>query len=130
MNFLDLKCINDDVNLTDYLKLYDNVRSKMPNPLWLKPFELNEIKEILANGGKIWLYYDNDNIVCSVFYISVKEENLKKHRVYQDKNITGSLGPIMVNPLYVGNGYQLEMLKVLESYASSIGKKIHIYKSP
>ena len=52
-----------------------------------------------------------------MFYIPVKEENLKKHRVYQDKNITGSLGPIMVNPLYVGNGYQLE------SYASSIGKK-------
>ncbi len=67
MNFLDLKCINDDVNLTDYLKLYDNVRSKMPNPLWLKPFELNEIKEILANGGKIWLYYDNEILYVQCF---------------------------------------------------------------
>ena len=50
MNFLDLKCINDDVNLTDYLKL-----------------ELNEIKEILANGGKIWLYYDNEILYVQCF---------------------------------------------------------------
>ncbi|MDE5539528.1 MAG: GNAT family N-acetyltransferase [Bacilli bacterium] len=33
-----------------------------------------------------------------------------------DENITGSLGPIMVSPEYVGNGYQSKMMKGLENY--------------
>lgn len=41
----------------------------MPHPEWLGTFSKDEIIEILNNGGKIWLYYDQNMPVCSVFYI-------------------------------------------------------------
>ena len=122
MKLTDLKEISDNVNLEDYLYLYNYVRDNMEHPEWLGTFTKDEIIEILDNGGKIWLYYDKDIPVCSVFYIPVSNKALRKHNVLYDKSITGSLGPVMVRKEYVGNGLQLEMQKVINEYAISIGK--------
>jgi len=46
MRFEDLKCISNNVNLRDYLKLYTYVRQNMKHPEWLGTFSLNEIKKI------------------------------------------------------------------------------------
>ena len=85
-------------------------------------FTLDEIKDILKIGGKIWIYYDKDTPVCSVFYIPTSNKSLRKHNVEYDEKITGSLGPIMVRKEYVGNGLQTAMLEVLNIYVQSIGK--------
>lgn len=119
----NLKCICENVNLEDYLSLYKYVRDNMEHPEWLGTFEKEEIVDILNNGGKIWLYYDNDVLVCSMFYIPVKEKTLRKHNVNYDESEVGSLGPIMVSPDYVGKGYQSGMMEVLDNYVRSIGKK-------
>ena len=66
------KCENKKVNLEDYLKLYKYVRDSMIHPEWLGTFTKEEIEGILSNEGKIWLYYDNENLVCSLFYIPIK----------------------------------------------------------
>jgi hypothetical protein len=121
MKLSDLKEINDNVNLDDYLYLYNYVRSNMTNPEWLGTFTREEIEMLLQNGGKIWLYYDKEEPVCSVFYIPSNNKSLKKHNVSYDESITGSLGPIMVRKEYVGNHLQSQMLEVLNKYTKSIG---------
>lgn len=102
-----LKCVSDNVNLDDYLYLYKYVRDNMEHPEWLGTFTREEIIDILNNGGKIWLYYDNDNLVCSMFYIPIKTKTLIKHNVSYSESEVGSLGPIVVSPDYVGKGYQI-----------------------
>ena len=119
----NLNCVSKNVNLDDYLYLYKYVRDNMENPEWLGTFTKEEIIEILNNKGKIWLYYDNKNLVCSMMYIPSNNKSLKKHNISYDEKLVGSLVPIMVNPNYVGNGYQRQMMKILDEYCKSINKK-------
>ncbi len=123
MKLTDFKEVDNNVNLDDYLNLYNDVRNNMEHPEWLGTFTKEEIKDILKIGGKIWLYYDKDIPVCSVFYIPVSNKSLRKHNVEYDESETGSLGPIMVRKEYVGNGLQSAMLEVLDKYVNEIGKK-------
>lgn len=122
MKLTDLREVSSNVNLEEYLFLYKYVRDNMEHPEWLGTFTLDEIKEILNNDGKIWMYYDGDIPVCSVFYIPASNKILRKHNIEYDESITGSLGPIMVRKEYVGNGLQTAMMKVLNDYVDSIGK--------
>lgn len=126
MKLSDLKEISNNINIDEYLYLYNYVRDNMERPEWLDTFEKEEVIDILNNKGKIWMYYDKDIPVCSIFYIPVKNKTLRKHNVEYDEEITGSLGPVMVRKEYVGNGLQTEMMKVLNNYVRNIGKE-HIY---
>ena len=81
MKLSDFKEISDNINLDEYLYLYNYVRDNMDHPEWLGTSAKDEIKEILNNGGKIWMYYDNDIPVCSVFYIPTSNKSLKKHNI-------------------------------------------------
>ncbi len=126
MKLSDLKEINNNINIEEYLSLYNYVRDNMKHKEWLGTFSRNEIEEILNNDGKIWMYYDKEIPVCSIFYIPVKNKTLRKHNIEYDEKITGSLGPIMVRKEYIGNGLQMEMLEVLDNYLKSIGKE-HIF---
>lgn len=123
MKFNELRCISDNVNLDDFFKLYTYVRDNLKHPNWLETFSHEEVRNILSNGGKIWLYYDNKNLVCSTFYIPSNQKTLNKRNLNISEKETGSLGPIMVSPDYVGNGYMLKMLKVFNDYCVSIGIK-------
>ena len=123
MSFNELKCVSENVNLDDYLKLYKYVRDNMEHPEWLGTFTKEEIVDILSKGGKIWLYSYDLDLVCSMFYIPARNKSLRKHNINYDESITGSLGPIMVSPDYIGNGFQSEMLKVFNEYCKDIGKK-------
>lgn len=123
MKLTDLKEVSNNVNLDEYLYLYKYVRDNMEHPEWLGTFTYNEIEEILNIGGKIWMYYDKNIPVCSVFYIPASNNSLRKHNIHYDEKVTGSLGPIMVRKEYVGNGLQTAMLEVLDDYVKSIGKE-------
>ena len=126
MKLDDLLEVNNNVNLDDYLSLYNYVRDNMEHPEWLGTFTFDEIKKILNTGGKIWFYYDKGKPVCSVFYIPSSNKSLKKHNIEYDEAITGSLGPIMVRKEYIGNGLQTAMLQVLNNYAECI-RKTHMF---
>lgn len=123
MNFIKLKCVNQNVDLNDYLKLYTYVKENMQHPEWLGTFSMNEIKDILLHGGKIWLYYDNDRLACSMFYIPSNQKTLNKRNINALEKETASLGPIMVSPDYVGNGFMLKMLETFNEYCDIIGSK-------
>lgn len=122
MKLTDLKEISNNIDLDEYLYLYNYVRDNMEHPEWLGTFTKEEIIDILNNNGKIWMYYDKDIPVCSIFYIPTKNESLRKHNIEYDEEITGSLGPVMVRKEYVGNGLQTQMMNVLNNYVKSIGK--------
>ena len=70
MKLNELKEVSSNVNLDEYLELYNYVRDNMEHPEWLGTFTKDEIIEILGIGGKIWMYYDGDIPVCSVFLYS------------------------------------------------------------
>lgn len=122
MKLNDFKEVSDNVNLDDYLSLYKQVRDNMKHPEWLGTFTKEEIEELLSIGGKIWLYYDNNIPICSIFYIPASNKALRKHNIEYDESVTGSLGPVMVREDYTGNGLQKAMMDVLNAYVESIGK--------
>lgn len=123
MKLENLNCYSTNVNIDDYLKLYKYVRDNMIHPEWLGTFTKNEIEDILENGGKIWLYYKDNEPVCSMFYMPSNNKSLRKHNIEYDEGLTGALGPIMVSPKYIGNGLQNQMMTIFDEYCKSINKK-------
>lgn len=123
MKINEFNCISEHNDIDEYLKFYKYVKSNMKEPSWLGEFSLNELKNILNNEGKLFNFYDNNIIVCSMLYIPSNNKTLKKHNLNYDEKLVGSCGPIMVNPKYVGNKFQKQMLELLDKYCKSIGKR-------
>lgn len=122
MKINEFNCISKNNNIDEYLKFYKYVKSNMKEPSWLGEFSLNDLKNILNNEGKLFNFYDNNIIVCSMLYIPSNNKTLEKHNLKYDEKLVGSCGPIMVNPKYVGNKFQKQMLELLDKYCKSIGK--------
>ena len=123
MKINEFNCISEHNNIGEYLEFYKYVKSNMKEPSWLGEFSLNELKNILNNEGKLFNFYDNNIIVCSMLYIPSNNKTLEKHNLKYDEKLVGSCGPIMVNPKYVGNKFQKQMLELLDKYCKSIGKR-------
>lgn len=126
MKINEFNCISEHNDIDEYLEFYKYVKSNMKEPSWLGEFSLNELKNILNNEGKLFNFYDNNIIVCSMLYIPSNSKTLKKHNLNYDEKLVGSCGPIMVNPKYVGNKFQKQMLELLDKYCKGIGK-IYIF---
>lgn len=58
-----------------------------------------------------------------MLYIPSNNKTLEKHNLKYDEKLVESCGPIMVNPEYVGNKFQKQMLELLDKYCKSIGKR-------
>ena len=123
MKINEFNCISEHNNIDEYLEFYKYVKSNMKEPSWLGEFSLNELKNILNNEGKLFNFYDNNIIVCSMLYIPSNNKTLEKHNLKYDEKLVGSCGPIMVNPKYVGNKFQKQMLELLDKYCKNIGKR-------
>ena len=123
MKINEFNCISEHNNIDEYLEFYKYVKSNMKEPSWLGEFSLNELKNILNNEGKLFNFYDNNIIVCSMLYIPSNNKTLEKHNLKYDEKLVGSCSPIMVNPKYVGNKFQKQMLELLDKYCKSIGKR-------
>ena len=126
MKINEFNCISEHNNIDEYLEFYKYVKSNMKEPSWIGEFSLNELKNILNNEGKLFNFYDNNIIVCSMLYIPSNNKTLEKHNLKYDEDLVGSCGPIMVNPEYVGNKFQKQMLELLDKYCKNIGK-IYIF---
>ena len=79
---------------------------------------------MMIQGGKIWIYYNLNEIVCSFMYMPADEQSIKLFNIKRDLNIVGECGPILVNPKYRGYGLQFQMLNILEEYCINKGLKL------
>lgn len=116
MKLLDLKCISENVDIDEYLEFYKRIRTSMEFPEWLGNFTKEKILNILNQGGKIWVYYYLNEIVCSFMYIQADENATELFNINIDANFVGECGPILVSPKYRGNGLQNQMLSILQKY--------------
>lgn len=111
-----LKCVNENVNLLEYLNFYNDIKQKMKHPNWLGNFDLETLQEIMGRGGKIWMYYDKNEIVCSIMLIPADQINLNIMKINCEIIEIGECGPIIVAPKHRGKGLQREMLQVVQNY--------------
>ena len=123
MKLNELNCINDNINLDEYIELREKVKQNMEHPEWLGDFSKEDLEEILNNNSKIWIYYLNDEPVCSMMLIPSDEKSLLKFELDLDYKEVVDYGPMFVNPKYVGNGLQFQMLKELDNYCANLGYK-------
>lgn len=119
MKLEDLKNINENINVDQYIEFRELVKSQMEHPEWLGDFSREELIIMLKGNSKIWIYYNNDEPVCSMMFIPSTDKDLKKFELDLDYKEVVDYGPMFVNPKYVGNGLQYQMLKVLERYCKN-----------
>ncbi len=123
MELKNFVCQNENNNLDKYLEFYQRVRDNMEHPEWLGTFTKDELKMLLEHGAKLFNYYNNDLIVCSFLYLPCTNKSLQKHNINYDESIVGSCGPIMVNPDYIGNGLQKQMIEEFDNYCRLLNKQ-------
>ena len=116
VNLDNLECITD-IDLDKYLEYTKLVKDSMEHPEWLGDFTKSDLEYLLSSGSKIWIYYYNGEFVCSMMFIPSDKKSLEKMNINYDYTMVSEYGPIMVNPKYVGNNLQYEMLKRLDSYS-------------
>lgn len=120
----NLKCVDNNIDLDKYINFYNKVKATMENTSWLGDFTKTDIEFILNNGGKIWIYYLNNDPVCSMMYIpsSIKSCQKLLDGKYDYREVI-DYGPMMVWCDYFGNSLQYQMLEVLDEYSKNNGKK-------
>lgn len=121
-----LDCIDENINLDDYISFREYVKEHMPHPEWLGDFTKEDLDYLLKNGSKIWIYYMKNEPVCSMMAIPSTKEDLDKFEIYYDYKDVIDYGPMMVNPKFVGNGLQYQMLKEIDNYSINNGYKYSV----
>lgn len=58
MKLDNLKCINDNINIAEYITNRDIVKDNMEYPDWLEDFSREDLYNMLDNNTKIWMYYN------------------------------------------------------------------------
>lgn len=119
----DLTCINKDINIDEYIEFRELVKLNMEFPEWLGDFTKENLINMLNNNSKIWIYYLNNEPVCSMMLIPSTKKDLDKFGLDLDYKEVVDYGPMFVNPKYIGNGLQYQMLKELDNHCIKIGYK-------
>lgn len=122
MSIEELKCINENINIDEYLKFTEQVKKAMKNTEWFATYDKEELIEELKNKSKIWIYYNNEEPVCSMMFLPSTKESITKLGLNDyDYKLVADYGPIMVNIKYIGNKLQYQMLKKLDEYSLKQG---------
>jgi len=123
LDLKDLECIYENVNLDDYIEFREMVKKNMEHPEWLGDFTKDELIYALNNNSKIWIYYFNNEPVCSMMLIPSTKKSLEKFEIDLECKDVVDYGPMFVNPKYIGNGLQFKMLKEINKYCKNLGYK-------
>lgn len=119
----DLKMVNKNVNLDEYISFRELVKENMEHPEWLGDFSKEDLIKMQQNNSIIWIYYLDKEPVCSMMLIPSTEKDLKKFEIDLNAREVVDYGPMFVNPKFVGNGLQYQMLKELDNYCLGLGYK-------
>lgn len=122
MNIEELKCEDSsEFEIERYIEFYNSVKSNMSFPNWLGNFNVEKLKNVFSMGGECWVYSKDSEIICSVMFIPADEESLRLFGIFEQNVKFGECGPIMVNPKYVGNALQRQMLNKLDKFCKQNG---------
>lgn len=119
----ELECVDYDINLEEYVNFRELVKKNMTNPEWLGDFSIEDLEHLLANNSKIWMYYKDNEPVCSMMIIPSTQKDMDKFELGLNHMEVVDYGPMMVSPKYIGNRLQLQMLQKLDNYSKSKGYK-------
>lgn len=122
MNLQELICVEDNIDLENYILCREEVKKHMEHPEWLGDFSKQELIDLLNTTAKLWLYFKEEEIVCSMMVLKAIQKDIDKFGVTVSPEEAIDYGPMFVSPKYQGHGLQLQMLKELESFAKQ--KKI------
>ncbi len=126
MKLNDLNYVNDKIDVDKYIEYRENVKREMKEPDWLGDFSKDDILYMLDNNSKIWIYFKDEEFICSMMLIPSTKKDLDKFGIDLDFNEVVDYGPMFVNSKYVGNSLQYQMLKELDEYSSNKGYKYAI----
>lgn len=121
MDLKQLICKSDDINIDEYIKYREEVKEHMEYPDWLGDFSKEDLESILKTGSKIWMYYRDNEFICSMMMLPSDDDAIAKFELDLDSKKVVDYGPMFVNYKYVGNGLQLKMLKELDRYCYEKG---------
>ncbi len=121
MKLDELTAICDNIDLDEYIQFREKVKSNMNNKEWLGDFSKDTLIELLNNHAKIWIYYLNNNPVCSMMFIPADKKSPLKFELDLDSNEVAEYGPMFVHSDYIGNGLQYQMLEQLDKYCKKLG---------
>ncbi len=117
MRLDNLKCVHTNIDIDEYLKIREEIKSTMSNPTWLGDFTKKDIIALLNNNSKIWMFYNNDEFVCSMMSMPSDKNSLESFELnnlnYEE---VIDYGPMFVSPKYRGQGLQYQMLNYLDEY--------------
>ncbi len=117
----NLECNYENINIDEYITFREFILSQMEHPEWLGVFSKEDLLTLLNNHSKIWMYYLEGEIVCSMMFIPATEKDRIRFDLENDYKQVANYGPMMVNPKYRGNHLQYQMLQVLDQYAKENG---------
>lgn len=122
----DLTVKESNINIDEYIKFREFVKSKMEYPKWLGDFSREDLFFMLNHNSKIWIYYLENEPICSMMLIPSDEKPINDFGLKLDYRKVVDYGPMFVNPKYVGNGLQYQMLKELDNFCINNGYKYAI----
>ena len=123
MKLEELTCISENIDIDKYIDFRERVKKNMEYPDWLGDFSKKDLIKMLKNESKIWIYFLDDEPVCSMMIIPVDKESLFKLNLDLNYKDVVEYGPIFVNPKYVGKGLQYQMFLKLDEYCYELGYK-------
>ena len=123
MKLSELSCIENNINLDDYIKYKDETKSHMKYPEWLGDFTKDNLVSAINNKAKIWMYYLNDEFVCSMMILPSSKDSLNKFELDYNYKYVIDYGPMFANFKYIGNNLQYQMLLELDKYSKNNGYK-------
>ncbi len=123
MKLEELTCISENIDIDKYIDFREQVKKCMEHPEWLGNFSKEDLIKMLENKSKIWVYYLNNEPVCSMMIIPADEKALLKSELDLNFKEVIDYGPMFVNYKFIGNGLQLQMLKMLDEYCINLGYK-------
>lgn len=120
INIKDLIVV-EKINIDQYIKFREQVKETMNNPEWLGDFTREDIELLLQENSKIWVYYSKEIPICSMMIIPATKKALIKFELNYKVQEVIDYGPMFVNPNYIGNNLQYQMLRELDEISRKKG---------
>lgn len=117
LNLDMLNCVSENIDLNKYIEFREYVKKHMKHPEWLGDFKKQDLEFMIHNNTKIWIYFLDDIPICSMMFIPADKSSLEKFEINLDYKEVADYGPMMVNPDFIGNGLQYQILKKIDTYS-------------